>query len=260
MFMMSCNPVVINGELKGALNIGYSMSSIQTAIFKNIMMVSIVGLVVFFVLAFILYRVSVSITKPIARINHMIKEMSMGHLGLRLGIDSVDEIGEMALVMDSFADDLQNVVIGTMIQISDGDLSATIHEKDDADEIMLALKQTIKSIRGLIGEATRLSKAGVEGRLHTRGNVELFKGGFRDVVEGINACIIGLGALEEGNRILGLMSHHDFREKMEGQYLGIYSEFAFSINVLNQRLNNIIEIINHFAVGNLQDGVSVLIG
>jgi methyl-accepting chemotaxis protein len=41
----------------------------------------------------------------------------------------------------------------------------------------------------LIEEATRLSKAGVNGQLHTRGNVALFKGGFRDVVEGINATL-----------------------------------------------------------------------
>ncbi|WP_051355705.1 methyl-accepting chemotaxis protein [Acetobacterium malicum] len=291
-------PVVINDELKGALNIGYSMDAIETAIFKNILMVSVVGLLVFLVLALILYRVSTSITKPISSVNHMIKEMSLGHLGLRLGIDSDDEIGEMATAMDSFAEDLQKVVIGTMIEISDGNVSATIREKDDADEISPALKRTIASIRGLIDEVTTLSQAGVAGRLHVRGNSDQFKGGFRDIVKGvndtldavvgpinmaadyvkrigagdiplkitatyqgefdalknsINACIDGLGALEEGNRILEQMSHHDFGETMDGQYFGIYSEFAQSINILNQRLNDVIAVINHIAGGNLQD-------
>ncbi|WP_303870280.1 methyl-accepting chemotaxis protein [Acetobacterium wieringae] len=291
-------PVVINGELKGALNIGYSMDAIEAAIFKNILMVAVVGLLVFLVLALILYRVSTSITTPIARISEMIKEMSRGHLGLRLGFDSDDEIGEMATAMDCFAEDLQKVVIGTMIQISDGDVSATIEEKDDADEISPALKRTIASIRGLIDEVTRLSQAGVAGQLQVRGNSDRFKGGFRDIVNGvndtldavvgpinmaadyvkrigagdipakitaayqgdfdtlknsINACIDGLGALEEGNRILGQMSHHDFGESMDGQYRGIYAELAQSINSLNQRLNAVIAVVNHIAVGNLKD-------
>jgi methyl-accepting chemotaxis protein len=93
-----------------------------------------------------LYRVSTSITKPIARTNHMIKEMSMGHLDLRLDIESDDEIGQMALAMNQFADDLQHVVIGTMKKIADGDLSATISDKDELDKITPALKQTIQSI------------------------------------------------------------------------------------------------------------------
>jgi len=228
----------------------------------------------------------------------MIKEMSLGHLGMRLAIDSDDEIGEMATAMDSFAEDLQKVVIGTMIEISDGDVSAMIQEKDAEDEISPALKRTIASIRGLIDEVTTLSQAGVAGKLHIRGNSDQFKGGFRDIVKGvnntldavvgpidmaadyvkrigegdipekitaayqgqfdtlknsINACIDGLGALEEGNRILGQMSRHDFGEKMDGQYRGIYSEFARSINSLNQRLNDVIAVINHIAGGNLQD-------
>ena len=291
-------PVVINGEQQGVLSIGYSMDAIEAAILKNILMVSVVGLLVFLALAVILYRVSTSITNPISRINQMIKEMSLGHLGMRLAIDSDDEIGEMATAMDSFAEDLQKVVIGTMIEISDGDVSAMIQEKDAEDEISPALKRTIASIRGLIDEVTTLSQAGVAGKLHIRGNSDQFKGGFRDIVKGvnntldavvgpidmaadyvkrigegdipekitaayqgqfdtlknsINACIDGLGALEEGNRILGQMSRHDFGEKMDGQYRGIYSEFARSINSLNQRLNDVIAVINHIAGGNLQD-------
>jgi len=291
-------PVVINGELKGALNIGYATDAIEAAIFNNILMVSVVGLLVFLVLAVILYRVSTSITTPIARISEMIKEMSRGHLGLRLGFDSDDEIGEMATAMDCFAEDLQKVVIGTMISIADGDVSAMIEVKDDADEISPALKRTIASIRGLIDEVTRLSRAGVAGQLQVRGNSDQFKGGFRDIVKGvndtldavvgpinmaadyvkrigagdlpalitatyqgdfetlkdsINACIEGLGALEEGNRILGLMSHHDFGEAMDGQYRGIYAELAQSINSLNQRLNEVIAVVNHIAIGNLKD-------
>ncbi|MDP2844365.1 MAG: hypothetical protein Q8O06_12115, partial [Acetobacterium sp.] len=59
-----------------------------------------------------------------------------------------DEVGVMAAAMDHFADDLQNVVIKTIHQISDGDLSAEIEPKDEADEIIPALKRTIETVRG----------------------------------------------------------------------------------------------------------------
>lgn len=291
-------PVVINGELKGALNIGYSMNTVQAAITKNILLIAFAGLIVFLVLGFILYKISISITRPIASINHMIKEMGKGHLGVRLNLQSQDEIGEMAMVMDEFADDLQTVVIGTMNQISAGDVSADIEEKDDLDEITPALKRTIETIRNLIQEATYLSQAAVAGKLATRGNTSAFEGGFKDIVEGvnatldavvgplniaaeyvnrigqgeipekitksyegdfdklkqsINACIDGMGALEEGNRILALMSQNDFSQNIENQYLGIYGEIGAGINSVHDQLVRIVKIANHIEVGELGD-------
>nr|WP_320024650.1 methyl-accepting chemotaxis protein [uncultured Acetobacterium sp.] len=291
-------PVVINGELKGALNIGYSMNTVQSAITKNILLIAIAGLIVFLILGFILYKISTSITRPIASINHMIKEMGKGHLGIRLNLDSQDEIGEMAITMDAFADDLQNVVIGTMNQISAGDVSADIEEKDNLDEITPALKRTIETIRHLIQETTRLSQAAVAGKLETRGNTKAFEGGFRDIVEGvnatldavvgplniaaeyvnrigqgkipekitrsyegdfdklkqsINACIDGLGALTEGNRVLTLMSQNDFSQNIENQYLGIYGEIGAGINSVHDQLVRIVQIANHIEAGELGD-------
>jgi Signal transduction histidine kinase len=146
-------PVVVNGELQGALNIGYSMKGVQATITKNILLIALAGLIIFMVLAMILYKIANSITKPILNVNRMIKEMRKGHLGMRLNIDSQDEIGEMAAVMDEFADDLQHVVIGTMKQISAGDVSANIDITDEQDEINPALKQTIETIRNLIQES-----------------------------------------------------------------------------------------------------------
>jgi methyl-accepting chemotaxis protein len=291
-------PVVVDGKLQGALTIGYSMRSVQTAIAQNILLIAVAGLLIFLVLALILYKLSASITRPIAGINHMIKEMGKGHLGIRLNLSSQDEIGEMAQVMDAFADELQNVVIGTMNQISAGDVSATIEAKDEEDEITPALKKTIATIHDLIEEATRLSEAAVAGKLQTRGNAAAFEGGFRAIVEGvnqtldavvgplniaaacvdqigrgeiparittayqgdfdtlkqsINACIDGLGALEEGNRVLALMSENDFSQIIQKQYRGIYGEIGSAINAVHEQLVHIVRIANHIESGDLSD-------
>ena len=258
----------------------------------------LISIVVLAVSIIFCYFIAKRITEPIKKVNYMIKEMGRGHLSTRLNMESNDEIGEMAVAMDNFADNLQTEVIEVMNQISDGDVSANIEVDDDQDEIKPALKKTIESIRGLIAEATMLAQAGVAGQLSTRGDAQSFKGGFKDIVVGvnntldavvgplnvaadyveqigkgqipekitatyngdfntlknsINACIDGLGALEESNRVLGKMSLNDYSETMPTNYLGIYAEIGHSINDVHTRLTRIVEISTNIANGDLCD-------
>lgn len=270
------------------------LSALPGAILSSVL-ISIVVLAVSIIFC---YFIAKRITDPIKKVNHMIKEMGLGHLSSRLNMEVTDEVGEMALAMDNFADNLQTEVIEVMNQISDGDVSANIEIDDDQDEIKPALKKTIESIRGLINEATMLAQAGVAGQLSTRGDAESFKGGFKDIVDGvnntldavvgplnmaadyverigkgqipekitatyngdfntlknsINACIEGLGALEESNRVLGKMSLNDYSETMPTNYLGIYSEIGHSINAVHTQLTRIVEISTNIANGDLCD-------
>ena len=286
--MMELKLKIVKDTAKSNQNIA-SSSTLMTIILL------VVGLILSLVLGLV---IASTITKPIARIKTMIKEMSLGHLGMRLDMDYQDEVGEMAVAMDHFADDLQYVVIKTMHQISDGDLSADIEPKDDQDEITPALKRTIETIRGLIDESAMLSQAAVEGRLEIRGNADNFNGGFREILVGfnhtldalvmplnvaaecvsqigcgiipekiedtyygdfetfknsINACIDGLAALKEGNRVLGLMNQNDFSQSIQGDYLGIFAEIAESINGIRRLLLTITRIAGNIREGNLSD-------
>ena len=270
------------------------LAALPGAIFSSIL-ISIVVLAISLVFC---YFIAKRITDPIKKVNHMIKEMGLGHLSDRLNMEPNDEIGEMAIAMDNFADVLQTDVIAVMNQISDGDVSATIEIGDDQDEIKPALKKTIESIRGLIAEATMLAQAGVAGELSTRGDAQAFKGGFKDIVVGvnhtldavvgplnvaadyvsrigkgqipekitatyngdfntlknnINACIYGLGALQEGSRVLKKMSLNDYSEKMNTDHLGIYGNIAESVNDVHTRLTRIVEISTHIANGDMVD-------
>jgi len=113
-----------------------------------------IGLLIAGVIVAVIFGVYISgiISKPLGVTVNMINEMSRGHLGGRLRLDRHDEIGVMAKTMDSFADDMQNVIIGTMKKISMGDLSTKIDSKDSADEIASALKGTIDSLQSLISD------------------------------------------------------------------------------------------------------------
>jgi methyl-accepting chemotaxis protein len=129
------------------------------------------------------------ISKPLQQANHMIKEMSLGHFTMRLNMNRKDEIGEMAESMDTFSDDIQTVVIGTMNQISNGNVTTNVEPRDSQDELAPALKLTIETIRSLISEATMLSHAAIAGQWQTRGDADAFSGGFKEIVEGVNATL-----------------------------------------------------------------------
>lgn len=202
------------------------------AIAASSTMMMIILLVVGLILSLLLgVLIASTITKPIARINMMIKEMSLGHLGMRLNMDYQDEVGEMAVAMDHFADDLQHVVIETMHQISAGDVSADIEPKDDQDEITPALKHTIGTIRGLIAESVLMSQAAVEGRLEIRSNADDFDGGFREILVGFNhtldALVVPLNVAAECVSQIGCGI---IPEKIEDTYYGDFETFKNSIN------------------------------
>lgn len=213
------------------------------AIASSSTMMTIILLVVGLILSLLLgFLIASTITKPIARIKKMITEMSLGHLGMRLNMDYQDEVGEMARAMDHFADDLQNVVIETMHQISAGDVSADIEAKDDQDEITPALKQTIETIRGLIAESVLLSQAAVEGRLEIRSNADAFEGGFKEILVGFNhtleALVVPLNVAAECVSQIGCGI---IPEKIEETYYGDFETFKNSINACIEGLTGLKE-------------------
>ncbi|MBU4439798.1 MAG: MCP four helix bundle domain-containing protein [Firmicutes bacterium] len=151
------------------------------------MTIIIVAAIIFAIVLGLL--LSMVISRPLKKAENMIKEMRLGHLSGRLNMGTRDEIGQMADTMDGLSDDLQNVVIATMNQIAEGDVSTNIELRDPQDEIAPALKTTIETIRSLIAEATMLSQAAINGKWDTRGDAEAFNGGYKEVVEGVNATL-----------------------------------------------------------------------
>ena len=132
------------------------------------------------------------ISKPLGDIVKMIIEMGNGHLGGRLRLNRDDEIGVLARTMDAFADDMQNVVIGTMKKISVGDLNTKIDLKDGSDEISSALKDTIDELHALIiDDGGRVLQAAAAKDLSQRlsGN---YKGAYSKMKDNINTVLQSL--------------------------------------------------------------------
>jgi len=181
-------------------------TSSKTAQSIRVLLISLViaGVVLATALGFFL---SNSISNPLKKAVDMLKELQLGHLSARLRMDRRDEIGVMANTMDTFADDLQNVVVGTMKQISAGDLSANVTPRDAQDEIMPALKGTIDALRGLIiDDGGRVLKAAANKDLSQR-LTEDYQGEYADMKENINQLVQNLDdAMKQVSEAVGQVS------------------------------------------------------
>ena len=78
------------------------------------------------------------------------------------------------------------------------------------------------------------------------------KGDFANLINSINSCIDGLGALIEGNRILALMSKNDLTQRINAKYSGIYGEIAKSINTIQDSLMTMVKAVEDISNGDMQ--------
>jgi methyl-accepting chemotaxis protein len=197
-----------------------------------------IALIVSLLIGILLSR---SITKPLGRAVAMIQELGKGHLGLRLKLDSRDEIGVMAATMDAFADDLQNNIVAAVKKIGEGDLSSDLAPKDNQDEITPALNNTIGALRALIAEVAMLSQAAVEGKLATRGKTDRFKGGYRDIVQGVNDTLDSvIGPLNVAAKYVDDISKGTIPPKITDAYNGDFNAIKVNLNQCIDAVNNLV--------------------
>ena len=127
-----------------------------------------------------------SITKPLKKGVVMMQELGQGHLSKRLHIKRKDEIGELADAMDQFADNLQQNVIFSMQQISEGNIDITPAIVDDKDEIGPALNKMIDAIGAMSYEISKGCLAAREGDLSNRADVTPYHGKYQKIIQGFN--------------------------------------------------------------------------
>jgi methyl-accepting chemotaxis protein len=158
-------------------------------IFVTMLCVIIIGITAAVLLGM---YISAQISKPLAATVKMLTEMGHGHLNDRLRLDRADEIGVMAKTMDTFAENLQGIVVGTMKKISEGDLSTSISPMDDTDEIGVALKNTTDALRSLIiDDGGKVLLAAANKDLSQRLTKE-YKGEYAKMKDNINTLVESL--------------------------------------------------------------------
>ncbi|MDO9035790.1 MAG: methyl-accepting chemotaxis protein, partial [Methanoregula sp.] len=193
---------------------------------------------------------SKSITAPLDLASKNLKEMGMGHLGNRLKMNRKDEIGEMATVMDTFSENLQVQVVGTMKKIAMGDLSTTVKPMDAQDEIGPALITMTNAINALTADAKMLAKAAIEGKLDTRADASKHQGDYKAVVEGVNGTLDAvIGPLNVAAEYVDRISKGDLPKKITDNYNGDFNEIKNNLNNCIDNINALTADANQLAKG-----------
>jgi methyl-accepting chemotaxis protein len=211
---------------------------------RNLMLILVIGgLAVGMSLGILIAR---DISRRLRRTVHMIQELGQGHLSDRLRMDNGDEIGIMAKTMDQMADDLKNIVVGSLRRIADGDISVRVVLNDPKDEVAPARKAIIDTLHALVAETDELTRAAKEGDLDRRGHAERFKGSYRQLVEGINETLDAvITPVNEAAVVLEKVAARDLSVRMQGDYRGGHAKIK---NALNVAINNLEQALAQVAV------------
>jgi methyl-accepting chemotaxis protein len=104
--------------------------------------------------------------------------------------------------------------------------------------------EPIKSVAGLV---SRIGKGDIPAKITTER-----KGAFNDLKNDINACIDGLGGLTEASHIMQRFVVNDYTVRMEGNYQGLFAEFAKATNSAEDRFKKVVAAVEAVGAGDFQ--------
>jgi methyl-accepting chemotaxis protein len=115
-------------------------------------MMCVTMLAVLFLVCVVLgVSINKSVNLPLTQTVAMIQEMEKGRLDNRLSMNRSDEIGQMAVAMDSFADNLQHEVVAGLQNLAEGNLVFQVRPQDGQDVVRGAVKKVRDDLHNLIG-------------------------------------------------------------------------------------------------------------
>jgi len=186
-----------------------------------------------------------SLVKPLKRGVLMMQELQKGHLSNRLHFNRKDEIGDLTHAMDQFADNLQQNVIFSMQQISEGNIDIAPAITDDKDEIGPALNKMINAIGLMSNEISTCCKAALKGNLSHRADVTPYQGKYQEIVQGFNDTIDAImGPINEASRVLAKLAGKDMTARMIGEYEGDYAKIKDTLNMLVESLDKSLQQVS----------------
>jgi methyl-accepting chemotaxis protein len=145
--------------------------------------------------------------------------------------------------------------VSILNKIADGDISErmTTKSKDEFGQVANSLNTLISTIENLINEMQALTKAAVDGRLEVRGNANKFKGGYRDVIDGVNSTLDAvITPLNMAADYIDKIAKGALPEKITANYSGDFNKIKDNLNLAIDSINALIDdtaMLNESAIG-----------
>ncbi len=233
-------PVKVDGKTVGAIDVGISMENANKAVYNIIGIIAVLSIIAFAICAFILIKISGSITKPLEELVGVSKKISEGDLDVKIKVDSHDEIGILADSFKNMSESLKNT-IGTIknnslkVSSMSSDLKTNAGQmtgaaNDVASAVQEVTKGTTQQANDLVGISN--SMAGLADELQN------IYGKLSEVKESSNTADAAVG---EGRQQIDrlLESINDVRESF-----GVVSEKINGLGSSVSKVGSITDVIN----------------
>jgi methyl-accepting chemotaxis protein len=124
------------------------------------------------------------------------------------------------------------------------------HEKDH--EILGAVNEMLDRVASPLKLATACLQQIAKGEVPPKVTGE-YKGDFNTIKDSINACIDGLGGMNEADAALQKMAVNDYTKRVAGSYVGLYADLARSVNTVQERIGHMTQTVKDVSQGNLTE-------
>jgi len=95
-----------------------------------------------------------------------------------------------------------------------------------------------RAVQGLVGDASLLVGAAVEGKLSTRADASKHQGAYREVVDGVNKTLdTVIAPVQEATKVLERIAQKDLRARVAGSFQGDHTKLKDAVNASADALN-----------------------
>ncbi len=155
------------------------------------------------------------------------------------GVNNMLDIIYAAVVTDG---------VGALVRLADGNFKQliTTEYKNDYDVFKKAVNDVMTALDTMSKETGDLIQNATDGKLTYRANAEIFKGGYKDVVGGVNNMldIIYAAVVTDGVGALLKLAQCDFKTRITTEYKNDYDVFKQAVNALAEAANNVVDDLN----------------
>ena len=177
------------------------------------------------------------ISVPINILAEVSSKIALGDIDVEVDQKSTDEIGNMMGTFKIMIDSIKEQV-KIANKIAEGESNVEVKVRSDKDVLGLSLTKVVLTLEDLISETKILTKSATDGQLSTRGHTEKFKGGYREIVTGINNILDSvIGPLNVSAEYIDRIAKGDIPNKITDNYKGDFNEIKNNFNTAIDAVN-----------------------
>ena len=197
----------------------------------------IIAALFIFVLLMIVNR---TIIKPVKNLVLSADKLAEGSVDVEINVGSEDEIGELEKAFSAMARSIK-LQSEQIQQIALGDLDVDIKPRSKNDVLNISLLAIKTKLNELLGELGNITDSITDGKLSVRGNSDNFKGGYKEIIVGINNTLDAVIApLNMAAEYVDRISKGDIPEIITEEYKGDFKEIKNNLNLCIDSLNGLI--------------------